>query len=97
MCLGAVSSITNLLCTMLLRLGFVICCERGLITGWEDFDDFGGDYYKYFMDIDYQKKYISLQNLCKKQEQTITKLQAEIRERCQSYLLHASRHKKING
>ncbi len=48
------------------------------------------------MDIDYQAKYLLTRSLCKKHEATIAKLQAEIRERCQSYLLYSSRNKKAN-
>ena len=49
------------------------------------------------MNEDYERKYHELRKVCRKQEDTIKKLQAEIRERCQSYLLHASRFKKTNS
>ena len=49
------------------------------------------------MNEDYERKYHELSKLYSKQQETIKKLQAEIRERCQSYLLHASRFKKTNS
>ena len=46
------------------------------------------------MEVDYYKKYLELKSTCKKHEATILKLRNEIRERCQSYILHTSRNKK---
>lgn len=46
---------------------------------------------------DYENKYKQLKIVCKKQEGMIGKLQEEIRERCQSYLLEISKYKQTES